>query len=135
MRIVDDALYGDVKPRKRHQHHEDALHTQIARALEMLLDREKVEWWSNENRFNGAREGARRKARGCRAGVPDMEFHHDGRSLFIELKHGDNRPTKAQRDIHASLRRQKMSVAVCRSLDDVVSVLRDVGFPMRGELA
>lgn len=127
----DTLLYPEQTPRKRHQHHEDNLHTQIARVLRAILPASVV-WTSTENRHNGVREGARRKARGCRAGWPDMQFGHAGRTIFVELKHGKNGASKDQRDLHEELREQGFPVAVCRSLDDVVAFLKENEFPMRG---
>ncbi|WP_291365313.1 VRR-NUC domain-containing protein [Acetobacter sp. UBA5411] len=134
MLMQDTVLYPETKPRKRPQHHEDNLHTQIANALRVILP-SCVVWTSTENRFNGPREGARRKARGCRAGWPDMMFCHAGRTIYAELKHGKNGASKEQRDLHAELRGQGFPVAVCRSLDEVLAFLKENEFPMRGEIA
>lgn len=113
------------------EHREDKLHQFIWRALNMLLPDDCVAW-SNENRRNGIREGARRKARGCIAGVPDMEFHYRGRALCVELKAERGRLSPEQRVLHARLKAAGTPVAVCRSLDDVIDFLRAQGVPVKG---
>ena len=117
------------------RHHEDELHTQIAKALPLILP-SSVVWWSNESRGVGEREGKRRKARGVRAGVPDMEFHYCYAhgdyplSCFIELKAPKGVVSEAQKALHASLRAIGHHVSVCRSLDDVIDALRRAGCPL-----
>lgn len=116
------------------RHHEDELHTKIAKALPLILH-PSVVWWSNESRGVGAREGKRRKARGVRAGVPDMEFHYCyahgdyPMSCFIELKAPKGTMSDAQKALHAELRAIGHRVFVCRSLDDVLDALLDAGCP------
>ncbi|GBR43318.1 VRR-NUC domain-containing protein [Gluconobacter roseus] len=114
-------------------HEEDRLHTHIWRALQILLPDDVVAW-SNENRRNGQREGARRKARGCIAGVPDMQFTHAGRTLYVEIKTPTGTVSKEQRALHKRLKVSGASVAVCRSLDDVISFLSREGISLRGEV-
>lgn len=127
------------KPRAKVKRPEDKLHTGIARELKRLLP-PVVVWWSNESRGVGFKEGARRKARGVKAGVPDMEFHFPGqsypeaRSCFIELKAEAGALNEAQKDMHAALRDTGHLVYVCRSLDEVLEVLKRAGCPMRVRL-
>lgn len=114
-------------------HEEDRLHTYIWRALQILLPDDVVAW-SNENRRNGLREGARRKARGCIPGVPDMQFTHAGRTLYVEIKTPTGTVKKEQRDLHKRLKSAGASVAVCRSLEDVTGFLAREGISLRGEV-
>jgi len=112
------------------RHAEDKLHAEIVRALEVILP-PSVVWWSSESRGVGVREGARRKARGVKAGVPDMQFHFDSRSHFIEIKTTQGRMNEAQIAMAAWLRGAGHQYDVCRSLDDVIDCLRRAGCPMR----
>jgi len=114
-------------------HDEDRLHMHIWRALQILLP-EDVVAWSNENRRNGQREGARRKARGCIAGIPDMQFTHANRVLYVEIKTPTGTVTKEQRALHKRLKSTGAPVAVCRSLDDVIGFLSREGISLRGEV-
>ncbi|WP_395370752.1 VRR-NUC domain-containing protein [Komagataeibacter diospyri] len=115
------------------KHEEDALHTFVWRTLTMLLPDDAVPW-SSENRRNGVREGARRKARGCIPGVPDMAVHYQGRVLYIELKATKGTISREQRALHARLRTAGFTVGVCRSLDQVLEFLRENGVPVAGKV-
>lgn len=115
-------------------HDEDRLHKFIWNALTVMLPDDCVAW-SNENRRNGVREGARRKARGCIAGVPDMEFHYRGRAMCVELKAEKGRLSPEQKALHARLKAAGTPVAVCRSLDDVTAFLTAQGVALRGRIA
>ena len=78
--------------------------------------------------------GARMKAHGVSNGVPDLLIFSRGAvqggsegfgpPLAIELKAGKNRPTPDQVRWHNDLRRCGWCVEVCRSVDEVLEVLR-----------
>jgi hypothetical protein len=56
--------------------------------------------------FRNAREGARLKAQGVLAGIPDYHLpiaRQDWHSAYFELKAGKGKPTEAQLDISAKL--------------------------------
>lgn len=66
----------------------------------------------------GPAEGARRKAEGVRAGVPDLHLPiprgpHPG--LWIEMKSPTGQPTKDQRRWMDALREEGHAVHLCRS--------------------
>lgn len=87
-----------------------------------------------------AREGARRKAEGVKAGVPDLHLpvpRCGFASLYIEMKTERIRPrksggvsvrrtkpTKAQRAWHKALREAGNAVEVCWSAEEAHDVLR-----------
>lgn len=114
-------------------HTEDRLHQHIWRALQFVLPPGAVAQ-SFENRGNGQREGARRKARGCLPGWPDMGIVWDTRTHYIELKAPKGRLSSEQKEKHAELRAAGAKVGVCRSLDEVVDFLRECDIPVRGEV-
>lgn len=63
-----------------------------------------------------AREAARFKAMGVKAGVPDLclPVPRDGfAGLYIEMKYGKNNTTKAQEEWIEELRQQGYKVVVC----------------------
>lgn len=78
----------------------------------------------------GERHGAvaaKLKAEGVKAGVPDLflpvpkqPFH----GLFIEMKHGKNTTTEAQRWWLRRLKRQGYEVAVCYSCDEAIERIK-----------
>ncbi|QEH97310.1 VRR-NUC domain-containing protein [Gluconobacter thailandicus] len=113
---------------------EDRLHEQVWDALRYALPSDAV-CTSHENRQNGAREGARRKRRGCLAGWPDIQILWRGRTYLIELKALRGTLSDAQREMHARIEAAGVCVAVCRSVDDVFSALTEWGFELRAEVA
>ncbi|KXV48735.1 hypothetical protein AD945_06180 [Gluconobacter albidus] len=114
-------------------HTEDRLHQHIWNALQFILPAGAVPQ-SFENRQNGAREGARRKARGCLPGWPDLGIVWNERTYYIELKAPKGRLSPEQKVKHAELRAAGAKVGVCRSLDEVIDFLRSVGMPVRAEV-
>jgi hypothetical protein len=79
----------------------------------------------------GIAEGARRKARGCIAGLPDIWIAHQGRVRCIELKAMSGRLSDSQKWLHPKLEAAGIPVAVCRSLDEVLEHLADWQIPTR----
>ena len=101
------------------------------KALRVLLAPEVV-CWSMENRHVGMLEGQRRRARGCIAGVPDMQLAWPmGQVTMLELKAPNGTVSPDQRAMHARLRAAGVEVGICRSLDEVLAFLRRQGVPMR----
>ncbi len=75
------------------------------------------------------------KAAGLKAGVPDvclpvarMGFN----SLYIEMKFGKNKPTKAQADFMAALSDNGSRVAVCYSANEAREIIRQYLSPAEG---
>jgi hypothetical protein len=108
---------------------ESQLHTAIAMWLDLALPDGAV-WQTNmfEAR-RGWHQQKTLKAHGVRAGWPDIQVVHEGRSYFIELKRPKSpgkpagRLSKAQEEMHAELRAAGAEVAVCYSLHDVQAFL------------
>ena len=120
---------------------------QFQRAVAKLLDASGLLWYHgpNEGKRN-PRTGAALKAAGMKAGFPDCVifdppqydacaellkgFKGKPRGLAIELKVGRNKPTAAQLEWHDKLRARGWRVEVCRTMDDVMDLLREC-YPMR----
>lgn len=116
------------KPRKL----EDGLHKSIYRALLLCTDPAKVLVVSHESRMAGRNEGRARKARGVRAGWPDMQVvWAPGKMALIELKYGKGRMSEDQVAMHATLNALGVPVATCNSLDAVLAFLRAQDCPLR----
>ncbi len=79
----------------------------------------------------GRVEGAKFKAMGTRAGMPDLEIVHGGRVDYIEVKAGREKLSDAQTERHDALRRAGARVAVARSIQDVVECLNEWRIPHR----
>jgi hypothetical protein len=68
------------------------------------------------------------KARGMRAGFPDLICMAHGRVAFLEVKTATGRLSEHQRLMHDLLRWHGMFVTVVRSQDEAVAALRGAGF-------
>lgn len=71
-------------------------------------------------------EAARLKDEGVRAGVPDLcvPVARGGcHGLYIEMKHGRNKPTAEQAGWIAELRRQGMCAWVCYGAENAIALL------------
>lgn len=114
---------------------EERLHRAVADYLRVVLDPSVV--WSTFPSGGGGRvRGAKLKAMGLRAGMPDIMIWWLAPSgaalcLGIELKAGKNGMTAAQRETFLSLEGVGCPVHVARSIDDVRDVLRAWGVPTR----
>ena len=101
----------------------------LQRQAAWLLDRSGLLWThpANERKCSPA-QGARLKAAGVKAGVPDILVFEplpeaDGFGLAIELKAGRNSVTPEQEGWLRRLEAAGWRTAVCRSLDEVHRVL------------
>lgn len=106
-------------------------------AVAALLDALQLPWFHvpNERRCTPA-QGARLKAQGVKAGVPDIiicRAHHwtDDPTLrhgvAIELKAPGNYPTEAQHDWLRRFAEEGWTARVCKSMPEIVAVLDDAG--------
>lgn len=71
-------------------------------------------------------EAARLKRQGVRSGVPDLELpvpRGGYAGLYIEMKHGRNRPTGNQKRWIADLQTAGNACAVCYSADEAIDVI------------
>ena len=103
----------------------------IQRAVAKVLDYSGLTWFHPPMEgFRNPRTGGHMKAKGMKAGVPDCLifnqcFSGAERGLALELKVGKNKPTPAQLQWADKLRACSWRVEVCRSMDEVLSVLRE----------
>ena len=75
------------------------------------------------------------KAAGLKAGAPDicLPVARGGfNALYIEMKYGSNKPTKAQRDFMAALEEAGAMTAVCYSAEAAREVIRNYLSPAEG---
>lgn len=105
---------------------------QLQQAVARLLDHSGLVWCHPPNGGNRtARTGALMKSMGAKAGVPDVLIFNGTAypdyfiGLAIELKVGKNKPTPAQLKWHEDLRACGWRVDVCRTVDEVLVVLRE----------
>jgi predicted RecB family endonuclease len=69
---------------------------------------------------------------GLKAGIPDILIFYDGRTFAIELKTGKGKLSAVQKTTQDCLAAAGVFVCVCRSVDEVESVLRELELPLRG---
>lgn len=114
---------------------EDEIHEAVARVLNIALPADCC-WYSVEHRnARDAQEGAMRKRRGVRAGIPDVTIIHGRVAHFIELKTRTGSLSPAQVRMRDWLLAAGAMWALCRSVDDVLRQLRDWGIPVSARLA
>jgi len=76
-------------------------------------------------------EGAEKKSRGVKRGIPDLMFKFHRRTVWIELKTEKGVVSDTQEDVRAALTRQGDDWHVARSIDDVEAILRSYGLPLK----
>lgn len=72
--------------------------------------------------------GAVLKAMGLKSGVPDVCLpvpSHNFNGLYLEMKYGQNKPTKDQEAFMAALRQQGYKTAVCYGADEAKAEIMD----------
>jgi hypothetical protein len=81
-----------------------------------------------------AHQGALRRARGVKAGLPDLLVAFAGRALWLEIKNGSSlsEPQKLTRD---ALRANGHAWALVRSLEDVEAACAEAGIPLRASVS
>lgn len=88
----------------------------------------KLPWRKNSRGARFSPEAVKLLAEGLRAGVPDvfLPVARDGfHGFYIELKYGDNKPSKKQESFIAALREQGFRVMVFWSWQDAAKGLQD----------
>jgi len=125
------------------QHPEDALQIATAQYVQMALHPSVIAHHS-ENERQGARAGAKAKAKGQLAGFPDWVFMwHEGRRFgwaeghtivaFIELKSAKGVLSTSQKKFKALADAMDAEYAICRDLTEFVATIKAWGVPHRGE--
>lgn len=124
---------------------EDYLQRTVWVFLSRSLPPDAVAWATPNDSAGGERiaEGARRKAMGRVAGIPDLFVLHGGLLVGIELKRPQGltkagRPSKAaippsdaQKAVLARLTAAGAPCRICRSIDEVAAFLEEAGIPLK----
>ena len=76
--------------------------------------------------FTNAREGAKFKAQGVIAGVPDLVFVWNGKTHYIEVKTEKGRLSEQQKALHQKWAEQGVVVVVCRSSEEIISLVSEL---------
>lgn len=120
-----------VKHRKKPARPEQELQRQLVIALKSLLTPATFFFAVPNGGWRTPVEGAILNGQGVRAGVPDLVFVHQGRTLCLELKAPKGYLTPLQRAAHVALRDAGARVEVARSLAEALGHLRGFGIPLR----
>lgn len=111
------------------RHNEDSLQISCVRWFSMQYPQYALLLHHSPNGGKrNAREAARFKAMGTKAGFPDLFLcvaNAEAHGLFIELKTLTGRQTPAQKAWQESCREQGYEYAVCRSIDDFIICVSD----------
>lgn len=116
---------------------EVGLHIAVAGLLGVALPGDA--WWSTIGHGWGKltpQTAGILKAIGLKPGCPDIMIIWCGRTYFIELKRKKGgRVSDAQERAALAIGRAGASVAICRSVDEVVNALNAWGLPLRARIA
>lgn len=101
----------------------------FAKAMQVKYPHFDKLWWHTPNGgYRDAREGAKFKRMGTKAGVPDISLMFPSKSLhglFIELKRGANKLTKSQEVMIKHLREAGYRVEICYSWEEAIKAVDD----------
>jgi hypothetical protein len=76
--------------------------------------------------FTNAREGAKFKAQGVIAGVPDLVFIWAGKTHYIEVKTEKGNLSKPQVELHKKWAEQGVKIYVARSAQCVIDFVESI---------
>jgi hypothetical protein len=116
-------------------HAESALQKAVAQFLTLALP--PTAWWTAIGHGGfalDAKTGARMKAMGVKAGVPDLLIIWDGHAGFIELKAAGGKLSPAQHVTRTALRNAGCYYGVENSVEGVDNRLRCWGIPLRASV-
>lgn len=121
--------------KKKRKQPEYDLHCQIAKYLTFALPPEA--WFStveNSNQRGDSTAKAQQgklKRKGCKTGIPEIIVHYQSRSLWFEVKFGDNDLSDMQRYCHEEINAAGVPVVTVWSLEDVRQALLSHNIPCR----
>ena len=99
------------------------LHKAVAEYLTLILTPKGIPWTSVGHGGGGKIRGAQLKAAGLQPGWPDIQIiGPNGRYIGIELKAGSSL-SPSQKQVHRTIEMAGGVVKICRSLEDVWTVL------------
>jgi len=109
---------------------EHVLHVSVRRYLDMALPLDA--WWTTiPTAGSSLVQGAKVKARGYRAGTPDLMILWRSACYWFELKSAKGTVDPLQREQHAAIMRAGGKVGIARDLNDVQFWLEQWSIPLR----
>ena len=122
-----DGSMTQPKPRAKARDIEGPIHKAILAWLRVALPRNSFVFHTPNGGARNAIAGAKLKALGTVAGIPDLCLIVLGKVYFIEVKSQDGRPAKEQIAVFGALEQAGAFVAVARSVDEARDVVRRWG--------
>jgi hypothetical protein len=132
--MYDASLLPAASPLVR-RHEEDDLQRAVMRFLDVALPADAVAFAIPNGGKRHAREAARMKGLGVRAGVPDLCVVAAGRPILIELKTKHGVVSAAQREMQRRLIYAGAAVCLCRSVAEVEASLLEAAVHLRARVA
>jgi len=123
------------RPAARRKHLEDDLQRAVMQFLDLALPPDGVAFAVPNGGKRHAREAARMRGMGVKAGIPDIAICLRGRALFIELKAKRGIQSVAQREMQQKLEYCGAVVCLARSVEEVEAALRRWAVPLRARAA
>jgi hypothetical protein len=117
------------------RHHEDDLQRQVCQFLDVALHPYATYFAVPNGGKRHAREAARMKGLGLRAGVPDIVVISNGYAIFIELKSKRGVMSAAQKEMQRLLEYCACPVLLCRTVADVEEKLGHCGVDLRASVS
>jgi len=129
--ITSSLLPEEPKPRQD----EDKIHREVFAVLRWVVPDDCDVKHTPNGGLRHKLAAKRLKPLGVRAGHPDLDFIWRGRVFCVELKTPRGALSAIQKQRHRKLEHCGCPVYVCRSLDEVLALLREMGMPLRGSVA
>ncbi len=133
-----DAVQASNQPKRKRP--EQGLHIAVAQFLRVAL--RPPTFWTSIDHASGMKAGklagALRKARGVKAGLPDILVMKDSINtcvIGIELKATKGSLSPAQTDMATRFAECNAHYRVARSVEDVDFILRSFGVPLHAKLS
>lgn len=110
----------------KRKHPEDDLQRAVCRLLDIYQARGKLMYFAIPNGGKRSKiEAAIMKGLGVKSGVPDLQIlFTNGTTIFLELKAGDNEPTRNQKTWIHWLNENGRPTYVVRSVDEVYGIVK-----------
>lgn len=119
------------KPRAKARDIEGPIHKAILAWLRAVLPKQAVVFHCPNGGARNAVAGAKLKALGTMAGIPDLCMIVLGKVYFLEVKSQSGKPSTEQVAVFNALEQSGAYVAVARSVDEARDALRRWGIQTR----
>ena len=106
---------------------EDEIHKAIANICKLSLPDDVIWYHTPNGGERNVRVAKKLKAMGTLAGVPDLTFHHAGKTFFIEVKRPGSYLSPEQKSFRDRALKAGCAYTVCRSSAEAVEAMKAWG--------